>query len=104
MIGVTGEPHYSAPEMTSGGTYCEKIDLFSAGVTMFYLLCGKLPFQKQDNERIAMEMAKMGKEEELEGVPLVVKDLLRQLREVEPSLRLSASQSLEHAWFINETL
>jgi serine/threonine protein kinase len=35
LFGVTGEEAYSAPELSSGQTYDERIDLWSAGVVMF---------------------------------------------------------------------
>ncbi|CAD6588078.1 MAG: Protein kinase [Tremellales sp. Tagirdzhanova-0007] len=45
-----GSPNYAAPEVISGKLYSgPEIDVWSAGVIMFVLLCGKLPF---DDEHI----------------------------------------------------
>ena len=38
MFGVTGEPEFSAPELSSGQMYDEKVDLWSAGVVLYHLL------------------------------------------------------------------
>ena len=38
MIGVTGEPEFSAPELSSGKAYDEKVDIWSAGIVMYRLL------------------------------------------------------------------
>ena len=44
LKGAVGTIGYSAPEVY-GEYYSEKIDVWSAGVIMFVLLCGKLPFE-----------------------------------------------------------
>jgi serine/threonine protein kinase len=38
MFGVTGEPLYSAPELTSGLKYNETVDCWSAGIVMYMLM------------------------------------------------------------------
>lgn len=35
MFGVTGEEQFSAPELSSGSHYDERVDCWSAGVVMF---------------------------------------------------------------------
>jgi serine/threonine protein kinase len=47
MVGVTGEPVYSAPELSV--SYNEKVDLWSAGICLYFMLSkGELPFTKED--------------------------------------------------------
>lgn len=38
MYGSTGEPKYSAPEMTQGTYYNNKIDVWSSGIVLFHML------------------------------------------------------------------
>lgn len=41
---VIGTPHYIAPEIVAGGGYAIQVDLWSLGVMLFELVCGRLPF------------------------------------------------------------
>jgi serine/threonine protein kinase/Flp pilus assembly protein TadD len=49
-VGVTragvlmGTPHYAAPEQLSGEPFDARADIFAAGVILFQMLAGKLPF------------------------------------------------------------
>lgn len=39
-----GTPIYMAPEIWEGNAYNEKVDIWSMGVVMYFLLSGKHPF------------------------------------------------------------
>ena len=41
---MTGDPLFRPPEMMIDGIYNEKSDIFSLGLTIYYLLTGKFPF------------------------------------------------------------
>ena len=45
---VLGSPSYMSPEQLSGKPVDGRSDLFSLGVVMFHLLCGRLPFISND--------------------------------------------------------
>jgi calcium/calmodulin-dependent protein kinase I len=38
MFGITGEPAYSAPELSAGTQYDERVDVWSAGIITYYML------------------------------------------------------------------
>ncbi len=54
---IVGTPHYMSPEQALGETLDERSDIFSLGTTFFYLLSGKLPFQKSTPAAVLVQIA-----------------------------------------------
>ena len=50
-----GTPYYIAPEVIRG-KYNEKCDLWSTGVIAYILLCGKPPFNGNNNKQILQKV------------------------------------------------
>jgi carbon catabolite-derepressing protein kinase len=51
-----GSPNYAAPEVIRGGFYSgPEVDVWSAGVILYVMLCGRLPFE-DDNVQTLFQM------------------------------------------------
>jgi len=98
----SGSPLYMAPEIFLG-RYGVEVDLWSAGVMMYQLISGKMPFAEYDE---AGEIVEVGlhfgysfDDEPWEAVSSELKDLISRLLVRTPRKRISAEQALRHSWF-----
>ncbi|WVQ83879.1 hypothetical protein IAT38_006023 [Cryptococcus sp. DSM 104549] len=94
-----GSPNYAAPEVISGKLYSgPEIDVWSAGVIMFVLLCGKLPF---DDEHIPTLFKKI--ENGVFHIPSHVSEgarhLLKRMLEVDPLKRATIAEIRQMPFF-----
>jgi BR serine/threonine kinase len=89
-----GSPHYAAPEIVRGETYdgC-KSDIWSAGVVLYTLLSGTLPFD-DTSMRALLEKVKQGKFR-MPDFPAEIKDLVARMLEVDPAKRITIAQIKE---------
>ena len=98
---LVGSSYYIAPEVIKKN-YDEKCDLWSCGVIMYILLSGRPPFSGDDDSEIMLKVRK-GKYD-LESAPFDTLsksglDLIKNLLEIDPQKRLSASEAIDHLWF-----
>jgi 5'-AMP-activated protein kinase catalytic alpha subunit len=48
-----GSPCYAAPEMIAGKRYeCSRVDVWSCGIILYAMLCGYLPFEDQNTNKL----------------------------------------------------
>ena len=92
--------HYAAPEVL-GQSYNEKCDIWSAGVLLYLLLSGNLPFiGGEENEIFAkIKSLKYNFDNKLwENISDEAKDLIKHML-ISENERYSAKEVLAHPWF-----
>ncbi|GMH03025.1 hypothetical protein Nepgr_004864 [Nepenthes gracilis] len=102
LSGLAGSPAYVAPEVLVG-TYSEKVDIWSAGVLLYALLLGVLPFQGDSLEAIFESIKSMNLDFESglwTSVSLPARDLVSRMLTRDVSARLSADEVLRHPWIL----
>eukprot|EP01120_Amphizonella_sp_Union-15-10_P014563 TRINITY_DN709_c0_g1_i1.p1 TRINITY_DN709_c0_g1~~TRINITY_DN709_c0_g1_i1.p1 ORF type:complete len:384 (+),score=83.20 TRINITY_DN709_c0_g1_i1:103-1254(+) len=107
MSTACGTPGYVAPEildpsMTGSGGYDKEVDMWSAGVVMYILLCGYPPFYNEVEQQL-FEIILSGKYEfhspYWDNISDTAKDLIKHLLVVDPKKRFTANEALQHDWF-----
>lgn len=97
-----GTLDYMAPEVFKGN-YDEKCDIWGAGVILYALICGTLPFSGADDEEIEKKIIRCKIDLNngvWAGVSKECKDLVTKLLEKNPKSRPTANQALSHPWII----
>ncbi|CAE7190030.1 CPK2 [Symbiodinium pilosum] len=77
-----GSPGYVAPEIIRGKRYNELVDIFAAGVIVYFMLCGRLPFAAEQQETILEKTVKCDVNYGLEAFGRVTPPLLNMVRQM----------------------
>uniref|UniRef100_A0A0D9WHI0 non-specific serine/threonine protein kinase n=1 Tax=Leersia perrieri TaxID=77586 RepID=A0A0D9WHI0_9ORYZ len=112
---IVGSPYYMAPEVLKRN-YGPEIDIWSAGVILYILLCGVPPFWAallfgkvlprkiaETEQGVAQAILRGNIDFKREPWPNVsdnAKDLVRQMLQPDPKLRLTAKQVLVKNWWL----
>ncbi|KAK3885162.1 hypothetical protein Pcinc_010596 [Petrolisthes cinctipes] len=103
MQTICGTPEYVAPEMVARQPYTNAVDLWAVGVITYILLRGDFPFFDEDRIRLYKKILR-GKYSLSDEVWVEVsengRDFVRQALQVDPTLRLTAVDSLRHQWIL----
>ncbi|XP_022727668.1 calcium-dependent protein kinase 10-like [Durio zibethinus] len=100
---ILGSPYYMAPEVLKRN-YGPEVDVWSAGVILYILLCGVPPFWAETEQGVALAILRGVIDFKREPWPQVsesAKSLVRQMLEPDPKKRFTAKQVLEHSWLQN---
>ncbi|KAG7019849.1 Calcium-dependent protein kinase 30 [Cucurbita argyrosperma subsp. argyrosperma] len=108
---IVGSPYYMAPEVLKRN-YGPEVDIWSAGVILYILLCGVPPFWAETEQGVALAILRGLLDFKREPWPQVsesAKSLVRQMLEPDPKRRLTAQQVLgnsftiiaDHPWLQN---
>lgn len=103
-----GTPYYVAPEVLQG-KYLMHCDMWSFGVVAFVMLFGFPPFHDENDDRLFKKIQKGFTPEVKRGygawfpesIPTsdAARDLISRCLTMDTSVRLTASEVLEHKWF-----
>eukprot|EP00729_Bicosta_minor_P007084 gene7084-31884_t len=93
-----GSPNYAAPEVISGKLYAgPEVDVWSCGVTLYVLLCGKLPFD-EDHVPTLFKKIRGGIFTLPDHLSEGTKDLISGMLRVHQATRLKIRQIRDHPW------
>lgn len=102
-----GTPDYVAPEViTAEGSYDKSVDMWSAGVITYVLLCGFSPFLSTTQTGLFEKIIQCQydfPDPEWSGISEQAKDFIRSLLVADPKARLTAEQAVEHPWLSAST-
>lgn len=102
MQTMCGTPGYVAPEVLMRNGYGFSCDVWSAGIILYVMLCGYLPFQSSDRNRL-FKRIKRGEYKMAspywDDISENAKDLVKQMLVVNPTARVTAAEALKHPWF-----
>mmetsp|Transcript_9423 Transcript_9423/g.28450 ORF Transcript_9423/g.28450 Transcript_9423/m.28450 type:complete len:462 (-) Transcript_9423:182-1567(-) len=99
-----GTPYYCAPEiLTSHGEGYDgiKIDSWSAGVILYRMLVGELPFQGSNMPQLVIALER-GNVKYPASLGPEATDLLKKLLEKSPARRITFAEVKRHPWFTKD--
>ncbi|XP_016513087.2 calcium-dependent protein kinase 8 [Nicotiana tabacum] len=100
---IVGSPYYMAPEVLKRN-YGPEVDVWSAGVILYILLCGVPPFWAETEQGVAQAIIRSVIDFKRDPWPKVsdnAKDLVKKMLDPDPTRRLTAERVLEHPWLQN---
>ena len=100
MNTACGSPAYAAPEMIQGHPYTKAADMWSAGVVLYAMVCGSLPFEDESVQTLLQKVV-YTEARFPETLSRSVVDLLKRLLAKSPEERITLSRVKEHPWLAN---
>ncbi|XP_022864109.1 calcium and calcium/calmodulin-dependent serine/threonine-protein kinase-like [Olea europaea var. sylvestris] len=101
VVGLFGSIDYVSPEALSGAKITHKTDMWSLGVILYILLSGYPPFIAQSTQQ-KQQMILNGQfsfyEKTWKNISSSVQHLISSLLKVDPDMRPSAEEILQHPW------
>ena len=94
-----GSPAYAPPEMFTGKHYTSAADLWSAGVVLYAMAVGKLPFQ-DPNMKLLVRKIVYAEPEYPETMSPDLVDLLKRMLMKDSACRMSIQKIQSHPWFL----
>ncbi|KAK8683703.1 hypothetical protein V6N13_039754 [Hibiscus sabdariffa] len=97
---LVGSAYYVAPEVLNR-RYGKEIDVWSAGVILYILLCGVPPFYGETEKEIFKAVLEGNLDLKSQPWPSIsegAKDLIRKMLARDPKQRITSAEALDHPW------
>lgn len=94
---VMGSVHYTSPEQARGGVVDEKSDIYSAGITMYEMITGHVPFDGDSTVSVAIKHLQeeiISPSEEVPDIPFSLDCIIMKCCEKNPEKRYHDCQAL----------
>jgi len=103
LLQWVGTTDFQAPEMVSQSPkgYDFKADMWSFGITLYFLVVGNLPFEDKNRMMVMLKIKKAEfslDQPQWNNYHQLFKDLVKSLLCTDPEQRISAEQALDHPW------
>jgi len=92
---------YAAPEIILRKPYSHSVDIWSLGVTVFFLMTGFHPFDSHDQQELLKKIVRQEPDwdaAEWKGASKQCKDLVKKLLTKDKEKRIEIEEVLEHEW------
>ncbi|KAJ3557678.1 hypothetical protein NM688_g1342 [Phlebia brevispora] len=97
-----GSPNYAAPEVIRGGLYTgPEIDVWSCGVILYVMLCGRLPFEDDDVQTLFTKISQ-GVYHMPSYLSADARALINGMLAVDPVKRITVPEILQHPFFTTD--
>ncbi|KAG2022382.1 CAMK/CAMK1 protein kinase [Coprinopsis cinerea AmutBmut pab1-1] len=94
-----GSPNYAAPEVIRGGVYAgPEIDVWSSGVILYVMLCGRLPFEDDDVQMLFHKISQ-GQFHCPSYLSKDAQSLINSMLVVDPVKRATTTDIMNHPFF-----
>ncbi|KAJ7611701.1 kinase-like domain-containing protein [Roridomyces roridus] len=104
---ICGTLGYMSPEVYQGGPQGKPVDVWAMGVVTYFLLAGYTPFEGENSEAEKQAIIKgvfsFTPEEYWVNVSETARDFVRACLTIDPALRPTAEQALQHQWLATPT-
>lgn len=97
MGGFVGTPHFASPEQLEEKEIDVRSDIYSLGVTLWYMLVGNAPFAGSMAQVMSQHLSKPPPFEKLKTLPEPVANLLRKMLAKDPADRFQTPVELRKA-------
>lgn len=94
---VMGSVHYTSPEQARGGIVDEKSDIYSAGITMYEMITGHVPFDGDSTVSVAIKHLQEeipSPAEDVPNIPYSLECIILKCTQKNPALRYQSCQEL----------
>lgn len=94
---VMGSVHYTSPEQARGGIVDEKSDIYSAGITMYEMITGHVPFDGDSTVAVAIKHLReeiKSPSEEVPDIPYSLECIIMKCTQKNTTMRYQSCQEL----------